>query len=149
LRFKDLPKEVVEDVKMKFMNLLGVALAASRLEFSEIVAKSIAEIGGKPEHTVIGFGYELSALNAALINGTLAHSLDLDEAVGKKGEDVDGKQLITTAVAGYEVITRIGAAAYNPEFRNTAFHYKRSTWNLYLRSLWFCGGSWKIHGVKC
>src|SRR5207237_8282908 len=83
---------------------------------------------GRGDCTVIGAKFTAAVPLAILSNGTLAHGLDFDDthaasvthasavvlptvlALGEAAS-LDGRAVVTAAVAGYEAITRIGMAA--------------------------------------
>jgi 2-methylcitrate dehydratase PrpD len=124
----DLPKNVVEQAKLCLLDWLGVTLAGSVEELTPILTGCLEEIGGAKQATVLGKGIQTSVLFAALINGTMSHALDYDDvhaasfshpsvplapAVLAAGEykQASGKDVLTAFVLGFEVETRIGAAA--------------------------------------
>jgi len=128
LVFDDVPKDVIEEVRLHILDTLGVALASHGMDFAHIMLEVSKGLGGPPESTAIGSGERLSAPNAALVNGTMAHGLDYDDmhreaslhlsaftvptalAVSEaKGES--GKSAILGSVAGYEIGARLGLAA--------------------------------------
>jgi len=126
--FQDLPKEVIENVKLRILDTIGVMLMACKEKF----IKDIVDIAkdGRPESTIIGFNLKVSSQNAVLINGTMAHVLEFDDthfpsrihpsavivptalAVGEK-TGADGPNVITSMAVGYEILTRMGNAAYS------------------------------------
>lgn len=126
LRFDALPTEVVDSVRLRVLDTLGLALAASRADFARAVLAVVAREQGPC--TVLGTDRTASAPLAILANGALAHGLDFDDthppsithasavvlptvlAVGE-ALHLDGRAVITAAAAGYETITRIGMAA--------------------------------------
>ncbi|MGO6901618.1 MmgE/PrpD family protein, partial [Rhizobium ruizarguesonis] len=60
--------------KKSILDTLGVILAASGMEPAvQAVAEIVAETGGRPDCTVLGFGGKAPALMAAMANGALAH----------------------------------------------------------------------------
>jgi len=140
LRFEDLPADVVSSVKERVLDTLGVALAASPLETSDAV-RTVATGWGSGSASAIGVPGRVSPHAAALVNGTLAHSLDFDDthlpsilhpsacivpaslaagqAFGSAGRDV-----VTAAAAAYEICVRLGMAAYDDERRNNVFFEK-------------------------
>jgi 2-methylcitrate dehydratase PrpD len=95
-------------------------------------------MGGAEESTVIGEYGKIPCVNAAFVNGALAHIHELDDghrfamghpsatvipaalAVGEKN-DATGKELITAIVVGYEVFVRI-ACSINPSHLQRGFH---------------------------
>ncbi len=140
LRFEDLPEDVVSSVKERVLDTLGVALAASALDSSETV-RTVAAGWGSGNAAAIGMPARVSPSAAALVNGTLAHSLDFDDthlpsilhpsacivpaalAAGQAFE-ASGRDVTTAAVAAYEICVRIGMAAYDEERQNNVFFEK-------------------------
>lgn len=133
-----LPSLVSECVKEHVLDTVGVCLAATKLDTSDMSARLARSWGGPEEATVLGFGDRLPAVGAAFVNGTLAHSLDFDDthlpsvlhpsasivpAVLAVGEAVgaSGKEIIAAAAAGYEVCIRTGMAAYDRTLGNSIF----------------------------
>src|SRR5512145_2767899 len=123
--YKDLPQEVIHQAKRCFLDLIGVALGGARQPLVRILIKTVKETGGNSQATVIGNGLKTSTLNAALINGAMAHALDFDDthigsiihpsapvipAVLALGERLKstGKSALEAFVIGYEVEIRIG-----------------------------------------
>lgn len=127
LQFEDLPKAVVEQTKKCLLDFTGVALCGARTPIAAKFYNFISKFGGVPEATVIRFGHRTTCPQAALVNGYMAHGLELDDghivghvhpgvtaipaalAVGEK-IGVSGKDLITAIVAGYETVIRVGDA---------------------------------------
>ncbi|UIL26891.1 MmgE/PrpD family protein [Rhizobium leguminosarum] len=84
----------------------------------------VAETGGRPDCTVLGFGGKAPALMAAMANGALAHCLDYDDqtpwgqhtassivpavfAVAERKGGVHGKDLIAAVAAGRDIFARL------------------------------------------
>jgi 2-methylcitrate dehydratase PrpD len=128
LRLDDVPPAVRHAACRHLLDGLGTALAAARRRAAEPAVAVATGLGGPPEATVLGSGTRISAPAAALANGTLVHALDFDDthAVGlvhataavlpaalAVGEQVgaSGEEVLTAAVAGYEVVCRLAAAA--------------------------------------
>src|SRR5437667_38515 len=126
LSFDALPDEVVDSVRMRALDVLGIALASSRGDWAPAVVDLAGEGGG--ECTVLGTARTASIPFAILVNGTLAHGLDFDDTHAAsithasavilptvlalaEAYELDGRTTVTAAVAGYEAITRIGMAA--------------------------------------
>lgn len=128
LRYDDLPPAVVTSVRLRVLDILGIALAASTHDFAPAVLQPLEAWGARGDCTVVGAKGTAPPPLAALTNGTLAHGLDFDDthaasithasavvlpaalAVGE-AEGADGRAVVTAAVAGYEAITRLGMAA--------------------------------------
>ncbi len=127
LQFKDLPSEVVEACKTAVTDWLGSVLAGSNEQPAKMVASVVRRAGGIPRATLIGFNEKNSALNAALVNGTSCHILELDDlhrssilhpaapiisaaVAAAEDREVSGRDLVTAVVAGYEAGIRIAEA---------------------------------------
>lgn len=141
LRYHELPGDVVTSVKDRVLDTLGIALAASRLDTSDAV-RVVARAWGEPGNAAaIGVPQRLPAPAAALVNGTLAHSLDFDDthlpsilhpsacvvpAVLAAGQaaGASGAEIVTAAAAAYEICVRLGMAAYDDALRNNVFFEK-------------------------
>jgi len=125
LEFDQLPPDVVASVRLRALDVLGLALAASTYDFAAPVM-AVASDGGPC--SIIGSMRTASPAGAALVNGTLAHGLDFDDthAVSithasavvvptalavAESEGVSGRDVVTAIVAGYEAIARLGMAA--------------------------------------
>lgn len=128
LRYEEIPEEVRESAKMRLLDILGICVAAREEVGPQAVRAVVKEWGGNHQAESIGWGDPLPAANAALVNGTLAHSLDFDDthhevrihastvviptaiaAAQKAG--LSGKEFLTTAVAGFEALVHIGLVA--------------------------------------
>ena len=138
LGYDALPPDVVRSVEERFLDTLGIALAASTLETPRAVTALAARWGGVPEAAAIGASQRLPAPSAALVTGTLAHSLDFDDThlpsilhpsasivpaalAAGQAAGASGREAVTAAAAGYEICVRLGMAAYDPELRNNVF----------------------------
>lgn len=128
LTFNDIPREVIHRAKLCFLDMIGLCLLSSKLDFGKIMTEVIREFNGIKESTIIGFGELVPAPLAAMVNGTLAHGTEFCDihyeagahpsscivpaalAMGEK-KRVDGRTLITAAVAGIEIFARIGSVA--------------------------------------
>ena len=71
--------EILQDARRRTTDIIGIALAASGMEPARIVGGLIEGWGGEEQASVIGRGDRYPAASAALMNGTLAHSLDYDD----------------------------------------------------------------------
>jgi len=136
--YDNLPKEVIHQTKRCILDFLGTAVAGCKIGLAPLMAKTISEMGGKKEATIIGTGSKMPALNAALLNGVQSHTLDMDDghryANGHPGvailpaalalaerENVTGQELIESIVVGYETFIRI-AKFINPSHLKRGFH---------------------------
>ena len=123
--YRSFPKPVVHQAKRCFLDLLGVALGGSQQPLGKILVKVAKDFGGKPQATILGHGLKTSVMNAALINGAMAHALDYDDThIGSMGhpsapvvpavlavaewKGLSGKSALEAFLLGFEVETRIG-----------------------------------------
>jgi 2-methylcitrate dehydratase PrpD len=126
LRYDDLPLEVVEGTRDLFVDWLGSALAgkgARPVCALERFAATMGPATGPCE--VVHSGASASAWFAALINGAASHVAEQDDVhngsvfhpaavvfpaalAAAQAEGASGRDLITAAVAGYEVGIRVG-----------------------------------------
>jgi 2-methylcitrate dehydratase PrpD len=138
VRYDSLPAAVQASIRERMLDTLGIALAASKLDTSEM-ARSVGNAwGGPAEATVVAFGDRMPASGAAFVNGVLAHSLDFDDthlpsvlhpsasivpAALAAGEaaGASSHETIAAAAAGYEVCIRTGMAAYDRKLGNSIF----------------------------
>lgn len=139
MRYDALEEKVVEKTKMHILDTLGVTLGAFEMPWSRMVAGLARGMGGSPQSTVMGVEGRYPMLTAALANGTMAHGIDMDDSGARpswahpgscivpaayasgEAEKVNGRDLITAVLAGYEVNCRIDSAVY-PGLRNRGFH---------------------------
>ena len=123
--YRSFPKPVIHQAKRCFLDLLGVALGGSRQPLGNILVKVVKDFGGKPQATVLGHGLKTNVMNAALVNGAIAHALDYDDThIGSIGhpsapvvpavlavaewKGLSGKSALEAFLLGFEVETRIG-----------------------------------------
>ncbi len=128
LKYEDIPADAIARAKLHILDILGIGLAASDLDYARLITETVRSWGGHPQSTVMRYGDKLPVPSAVLANGSFTHGLDFDDthaesithastcvvppaiAVGE-ALGVDGKTMLTASVIGYEVIARIGAAA--------------------------------------
>ncbi len=139
LTWEKLPGEVQEAVRYRVLDLVSVAVGASKEPLVRRVADSYEKRCGEGGIHVWGFEktYPLSA--ATMLNGMLAHVLELDDvhATSKTHGSASlipaawscaeylgstGKEFLTAVVAGYEVVARIGMALGVSSHRNRGWH---------------------------
>lgn len=125
--FPGLPDDVVDGAKRCFLDWIGVTLGATGDEGVKILLGIVRGQGGKKQASIFGSRDKTTMLQAALVNGTMSHTLDYDDAhnivrthpsaplvpallaVGEYFR-LSGKELIAAFVAGYETTIRIGYA---------------------------------------
>lgn len=129
IQFGDLPKEVVERIKLSVLDHIGCALYGATLPWTQKVADMAMAEDAKPVASLFGMGKKTSVALAAMVNGTSGHAFELDDihkesivhigslappvALGfaEAGGGASGRDVITAMVAGYEVGARVGNAA--------------------------------------
>jgi len=138
LSIGDIPPSIQKKAKLVFLDTLGVALASSTMDFGGMVTRVAQALGGSPNSRLIGCANKVAAANAVLANGTLAHGLDYDDTLEEAivhtgccagmtalavGEEVgaDGRSVLEAAVAGTEVMCKIGIVAPG-KFHARGFH---------------------------
>jgi len=129
LKFDDLPREVVERIKLSVLDSIGCCLFGATLPWTRKVADLALAEGARPAASLIGMGTKTSVALAALVNGTGGHAFELDDihkesiihigslatpvafAFAEDKEGTTGRDVITGMSAGYEVGARVGNAA--------------------------------------
>lgn len=120
ISFDSLPPEVVESVRRRMLDTLGLMLAGHGCPASR-AASAVAGGGADGD---------------ALVGGTAAHALDFDDthlpslvhpscvivptalAAGAHS-GASGRDVIAAAAAGYEIVVRLGCATYDAQLGNT------------------------------
>src|ERR1051326_7461576 len=126
LRYEAIPEAVRERIKLLILDSLGCAIFGTELEWSRILMDTLARIDSTRSCGVWGSRLRLSAPHAALVNGTLVQSFELDDvhrqgvlhvgavtlpplfAVAELKAGMSGRDFLTAAVAGYEIGPRVG-----------------------------------------
>lgn len=133
-----LPTEVIDSVKMRVLDTMGIAVAAAPLETSRAARRWVLNQKSSGPVNAIGIENKIPANLAAFVNGVLAHSLDYDDthlpsvlhpsatvvpaalaAAQKMGSD--GASLLSAIAVGLEVTVRLGMAGFDPESGNSTF----------------------------
>ena len=132
LTLDKIPVEVRERIKLCMLDSLGSSLYGVNLPWCRIVRDTLGRIDQTRDGvSVWGTALKLSAPHAALINGTQVHSFELDDVhrqgvlhvgavtipalfavaerqAAQRGAELSGADLLTAAVAGYEIGPRVG-----------------------------------------
>src|SRR5471030_109892 len=126
LRYEDIPADVIARIKLLILDSLGCALYGSDLEWIRILRATLAKLDVTKACRVWGTSELLSAPHAALVNGTLIQSFELDDvhrqgvlhvgavtlppllAVTEIRPGLSGRDFLKSAVAGYEIGPRVG-----------------------------------------
>lgn len=138
LAYDQIPAAVVADAKLRFLDIIGVSLAASAAPAGEIARRTALRLGTGQEAHILGFGDRVPATSAAMANGTMAHALDFDDTHNESVIHVSapvvsaalaagqltkssGKSVLTAAIGGAEITCRIGCVTPSA-FHKRGFH---------------------------
>ncbi|MGA8001051.1 MAG: MmgE/PrpD family protein, partial [Pseudolabrys sp.] len=126
ISYEAIPDDVIGRIKLLILDSLGCALYGSALEWSRILRATLAGLDATKACNVWGTPERLSAPHAALVNGTLIQSFELDDvhrrgvlhvgavtlppliAVTELRPGLSGRDFLRSAVAGYEIGPRVG-----------------------------------------
>jgi 2-methylcitrate dehydratase PrpD len=138
LKFEDIPRKTLQQMKAAFLDALGCGLFGSTLEWSQKVNELVREMGGKEEATLWANRFRGPAANVALGIGTMIHSFDFDDYHNAKvhpGAVVvpaaltmaertgsSGRRFLTAMTAGYEAMIRISLATGPGPSRQKGWH---------------------------
>lgn len=134
LRWDHVPEEVREHIKRCVLDTIGCGLFGSTLEWGQLAIRFGRLLGSGEEAVVWGTDSRVPAHQAALVNGTLVHSFEMDDlhkvavihpgaktvpsalAVAERlayreNQVISGRQFLTAVIAGYEVGCRVGVAS--------------------------------------
>jgi aconitate decarboxylase len=126
LAYERIPADVIARIKLLILDALGCALYGTELPWSRILMATLGGLDGTKACSVWGTGRRLSAPHAALVNGTLVQSFELDDVhragvlhvgavtlpalivVAELRPGMSGRDFLRAAVAGYEIGPRVG-----------------------------------------
>uniref|UniRef100_A0A7V2ZKP2 MmgE/PrpD family protein n=1 Tax=Ignavibacterium album TaxID=591197 RepID=A0A7V2ZKP2_9BACT len=127
LQYKDLPKEVIYEVKRYLYDSIGCAFGGYHTKDVRIIRNIYKDMGGTEEATVFVFGDKIPAVNATLVNSLMIRALDFNDIYWKEDpshpSDIIPAALATAEMVGAsmeEVITAI-VLAYEFEQRLCEF----------------------------
>jgi 2-methylcitrate dehydratase len=127
-RFRDLSDQALEQLKIRVLDTIGVAIGALDAEVIRAIRKLTAELGGQPLSTLIGDG-KTAPDRAAFLNGALSRYLDFMDSYIAPGEtchpsdnfsavlaaaemrNVSGKDFLTALAVAYQIQTRLSDVA--------------------------------------
>jgi 2-methylcitrate dehydratase PrpD len=134
---KGMSDEMRREASRRVLDVVGNSIAARDIPAAQIVKKIVLSWGGAPDALAIGSS-KMPAASAALLNGTLAHSLDFDDthlpsvlhpsasvvaaalAVGSKLQS-QPTDVLDAITVGIEVTCRLGMAGFDRELGNSVF----------------------------
>lgn len=120
------PDEVKARLKLLMLDSLGCALYGADLEWTRILIETLEGVDDTRKAGLWGTTKSLSAPNAALVNGTMVQSFELDDvhrqgvlhvgavtlpaliAIAETRPGMTGSEFLAAAVAGYEIGPRVG-----------------------------------------
>jgi 2-methylcitrate dehydratase PrpD len=127
--FESLPADVIKEAKRDVINVIGVALYASKDPSLNILLDFFASEGGKERAAIWGTPVRTTLQNAALANGYLAHLEDYDDthfptvlhpssptvpaafAIAEDGH-LSGRDFLTSVALGIETSCRLAYAVH-------------------------------------
>ena len=135
MQYGDLSEEAVHWGKIALLDTIGVTLAGAKEDAPRLLDEVVA--AGSGPSLLFGADRRVSALDAALVNGTAAHALDFDNTASNIGGHVSavmvpaliaaaeahsssGRDLLLAHAAGFET-ARIGLAL-NPLHSEKGWH---------------------------
>jgi aconitate decarboxylase len=139
LTYAQIPSEVVARIKLLILDALGCAIFGTGLAWSRILLETLGRLDSSQACGVWGTEARLSAPHAALVNGTLVQSFELDDvhragvlhvgavtlpaliAVAEMRPGMSGREFLRAAVAGYEIGPRVGLCM-GPEHIGQGWH---------------------------
>lgn len=138
LSFDDFDEVTLKEAKVHLLDSIGACLAGARQPESEMTAAALFDVMPEGKIPVPGRPQKTDLLTAALLSGTAAHGLELDDGFRPAGahpgvvvvpsvlaagyqDGVDGKTFMKALIAGYEVMGRIGTVMH-PRQRERGFH---------------------------
>lgn len=107
-RFTDLSVAAVEQLKIRVLDTLGVALGALDAGSIGAVRRLTAELGGRPHSTLIGGG-RTAPDRAAFFNGVLSRYLDFMDSYLAEGETCHPSDNLGAVLAAAEMRAATGA----------------------------------------
>lgn len=141
LRFEDLPPAVVEHAKKLIVDIIANSIGGYEwMESGPPIVEGVRSLNrAQGGATVLATGESMAPEWAALVNGSMAHSLDYDNHHAKgvihagssvvncalaaaEETDATGKELVTAVVIGYEIACRLAMALGPHSSHEMGFH---------------------------
>jgi 2-methylcitrate dehydratase PrpD len=139
-RYETLPSSVAAKAREIVLDTIGAMVLGAGIEYTAVsrVAALARDVGGPPQCTIIGYGFQTDLLSAALVNGVAGYAADVEGAgIGRQhaaavlvptiltvGEytRASGRMLVAALALGYEVAARIDDAAATERSYPHSFH---------------------------
>lgn len=80
-RFRDIPASTLDVAKAELLGVLGTTIAGASTEGCDTVVNMAADIGGKPEASILIHGHRVPAQQAAFVNAVMARALDFEDSM--------------------------------------------------------------------
>ena len=139
LDYESLPPYVIDRAKYFCLDYLAVAIRGSITPSSESMQRVVKGLSPNGESVIMGTSLAATPEYAALANGTAAHSLEMDDVSNDASlhpgvaafpvafacgdlERVSGRQFITAAVGGFDLMIRLGRALDPRKHYARGFH---------------------------
>ena len=127
--FADLPRRLVENLKITVLDTFGAALVGTRQPWAQRIVAVGRALGGAPEASVIHEGWRTDIARAAFANGVLIGAFECEPPTGSHAsgtvlpaalavcerERLAGVELLTALAVGFEVSARIARTAVGLE----------------------------------
>ena len=146
LTYDKLPAEIAARTKLLILDVAGIMVRARHdAESTASLVSAVERLGQVAGNcSVLGDGRGYTPMAAALVNGSLAHSLDFDDthaeaslhssapivpAVLAAAEmtDASGKDVITACIVGYEIQIRLAKALVPTAHYDRGYHPTATT----------------------
>jgi 2-methylcitrate dehydratase PrpD len=139
ISFENIPPKVVAKAKDCIIDTLGCALGASKTPEVVMLINAFRPYLSPKGVSIWGSHYKTNSLVAAVLNGTMGHSLEMDDVHRRakchagtvviptaitlgEAEKITGKDLITAVVCGYEIMLRVGVGIGAASHRQRGWH---------------------------
>ena len=105
---RPLPPEVIEQAKLHILDTLAAMISGSQLPPGRAAVAFAREYGGNPLATVVGSSLKCGPMEAAMVNGVLAHSDETDDS-HSPSQSHPGSAVVPAALALAEKFSIGGA----------------------------------------
>ena len=139
LDYENLSPTTIDRAKYFCLDYLSVAIRGATTPSSEAMRRAVRGLSHDGESVIMGTTQRAAPEYAALANGTAAHSLEIDDVINQASlhpavatfpaafacadlERVPGRRFITSIVAGYDLMIRLGTALDSRKHYARGFH---------------------------
>jgi 2-methylcitrate dehydratase PrpD len=127
--FADLPRRLVENLKIAVIDTFGAALVGTRQPWARRIVAVVKTLGGTPEASVVQEGWRTDVARAAFANGVLIGAFEAEPLTGSHAsgtvlpaalavcerDRLGGAAFLTALALGFEVSARIARTAVGLE----------------------------------